>query len=330
MTRLAVRIALLALFLLGGLATVQEAGVRAQSPNGAGLVVRHGDGTLVYSYVEFAEEAISGEELLLRSGLEFVVAPFGGIGTAVCAINGEGCPAGDCFCESFSNPSVFWNYLAWAGSGWAIEARGPSARMLRDGDIDGWSWSGGEHGLPAITIDEIARITGFDRNPPTPAPAATPSATPTSPPVATEAQPPPPATSTLAPTEHPTATDTVVPTSTTSTSDNQAPTSTETFEASTVTSTATGPPTSTTAPTIRPAQTVAVQPPTATTEADRETATPGTGVVVVRPGGTPEPVPSAEADTSARRGIMMFGLFSAAAVAIGGGVFVFRRFGARS
>src|SRR5215207_6023946 len=61
----------------------------AERPNGAGLVVRHGDGTLLYVYVQFEEETISGIELLYRSGLELTVAPFGGLGEAVCRLNGE-------------------------------------------------------------------------------------------------------------------------------------------------------------------------------------------------------------------------------------------------
>ena len=77
--------------------------------NGAGVVVRHGDGRLVYAYVPFGEARISGLELLRRAGLD-VVSGNAGFGEGVCAINGEGCPADNCFCQSYGSPSVYWRY----------------------------------------------------------------------------------------------------------------------------------------------------------------------------------------------------------------------------
>ncbi len=106
--------------------------------------MRHGDGTLVYAYVEFDDETISGEDLLLRSGLDLIVTPFGGLGIGICAINGEGCPADNCYCQSYGNPAYFWNYFNYTGGQWVSQPRGPTARQLADGDIDGWSWTAGE------------------------------------------------------------------------------------------------------------------------------------------------------------------------------------------
>ncbi len=184
----------LALALLLALATLAGAGSRALAadrPNGAGLVIRFGDGRIVTAYVEFQEPAISGIELLQRAGIPITVAPFGGLGLAVCAIGGEGCPAEDCFCQAKQQPARFWHYYGLTRDGrWVLHAVGASSRVVRDGDVDGWSWTTGESGLPAITIDDIARAHGVERAP-APLPAA-PTPTPTS------APPPPPAPPTAA------------------------------------------------------------------------------------------------------------------------------------
>src|SRR5688500_15644256 len=51
---------------------------------------------------------ISGLALLEQSDLDVVKADFSW-GTAVCSIEGVGCPAEDCFCSE----NTFWNYLSW-------------------------------------------------------------------------------------------------------------------------------------------------------------------------------------------------------------------------
>lgn len=182
---------LLALVTLAG---ASSSPLAAERPNGAGLVIRFGDGRIVTAYVEFDEPAITGIELLERSGIPVTVAQFGGLGLAVCAIAGEGCPAEDCFCQAKRQPAFFWHYYGLTPEGrWVLHPVGASSRLVRDGDVDGWSWTAGESGLPAITIDEIARAHGVERNPPpalTPTPTlAPPPPTPTPPP--TIALPPP-------------------------------------------------------------------------------------------------------------------------------------------
>lgn len=143
----------LAVALLGG-------SVAAAEENSAGIVVRHGDGTLVYVWVSFDEESITSEELLTRSGLEAVVTPFGGLGTAVCSLDGEGCPSSNCFCKSFSSPAFFWHFYTLRDGAWVAELNGSTSREVRDGDIDGWSWTADESELPSVTLDEIAALNG--------------------------------------------------------------------------------------------------------------------------------------------------------------------------
>lgn len=145
-------------------------GGAAAGEHSAGIVVRHGDGTLVYVWVSFDEDSITSEELLTRSGLEAVVTPFGGLGTAVCSLDGEGCPSSDCFCKSYSSPAFFWHFYTLSDGTWVEELGGASSREVRDGDIDGWSWTAAEPGLPVVTLDEIAALNGVRE-----APAASPT-----------------------------------------------------------------------------------------------------------------------------------------------------------
>ncbi len=130
-------------------------------PHRAGLVVRHGDGRLTYAYVAFREEEISGIELLRRSGLPLVTVGFGGLGEAVCALEGEGCSTGECrknLCQG-APEEPFWQpcYQTTPGA-WQVWRLGASSAKIRDGDVYGWSWGGCEAGLPATTIADVARL----------------------------------------------------------------------------------------------------------------------------------------------------------------------------
>jgi hypothetical protein len=136
--------------------------VTASEPSTAGLVVQYGDGTRVYALVQFSEESLSSEELLIRTGLDVVVAPFGGMGAAVCSIDGEGCPSSRCWCQSYSNPSYFWHFYALRDGRWVEQLQGASARQISDGDVDGWLWAAGDTSLPSVTLAEIAAANGVN------------------------------------------------------------------------------------------------------------------------------------------------------------------------
>jgi hypothetical protein len=146
----------------------------------AGLVVRHGDGRIVYAYVAFSEETISGVELLRRSGVSLVTVGFGGLGEGVCTIDGEGCPAGDCrkrVCQGSGEDAPFWQYFRQRSPGdWVSLSLGASATKVHDGDVDGWSWTGHDPALPPLTIDDVARFAGV---PASPSPVADTAANPT-------------------------------------------------------------------------------------------------------------------------------------------------------
>ena len=140
------------------------AGLAAEPLHYAGVVVYHGDGRTTYALVAFPEETISGVELLRRSGVDLVTVSFGGLGEGVCQIDGEGCQPGECrrrLCQTGDPNSPFWHYVRQTAPGeWSVASLGASATKVRDGDIDGWVWASTVPPLPALTIDELARLAG--------------------------------------------------------------------------------------------------------------------------------------------------------------------------
>ena len=158
------RIAVLGLTLIAALV----APIRAQQPDlhRVGLVVVHGDGSVVSACVAFSEESISGAELLRRSGLGITLDAYGGLGYGVCAIGGEGCPAGqDCFCQCQGTPCAYWVYSHRRPDGsWAISGVGASGWQMHDGDVDGWVWGDGSTAPPFVTFEQVCPP---DTSPPT-------------------------------------------------------------------------------------------------------------------------------------------------------------------
>ena len=183
------RRATLALMLLLVLAGFPVSGSAAPTArlNAAGLVIRHGDGSVLYFYVQFSESEITGTQLLERAGVSIDVTPYPGIGQAVCRIDGEGCPSSNCFCKSYANPSVYWRYHKLSQDGtWVTLPYGPDQRTIHDGDVDGWSWSARDNDLPAVSLSRIAGINGVSLAA-TPSPPGLSTAPPASP--ATLSQP---------------------------------------------------------------------------------------------------------------------------------------------
>jgi hypothetical protein len=148
--------------------------------NGAGLVIKHGDGRVLYFYVQFSESQITGEQLIERAGVQLDITPYAGLGGGVCMIDHEGCPSSNCFCKSFAVPSVYWRYHSLNADGkWVYRATGPAQRKVHDGDVDGWSWSSDDGDLPSTSIDAIAKLNGISRAPASATSVATPIPSPT-------------------------------------------------------------------------------------------------------------------------------------------------------
>lgn len=136
--------------------------VHAQEPNRAGVVVQHGDGEIATACVEFEEPALSGLELLRRSGLDMIYEATAGL--TVCSIDGEGCqyPNEDCFCECMGDgPCTYWSYwhLDAETGQWTYSQLGADAYEVKPGTVDGWRWGAGTPGNapepPQVTFAEI-------------------------------------------------------------------------------------------------------------------------------------------------------------------------------
>lgn len=109
-----------------------------------GLVVRHSDGRVETACVPYSGD-VTGEDVLLQSGLEVRMDMANALGSLVCSIDGEGCafPEESCLCEC-DQPGAcgYWAYFGWdaARNSWIYNALGARARRLTDGDLDAWVW----------------------------------------------------------------------------------------------------------------------------------------------------------------------------------------------
>lgn len=104
--------------------------------------------------VRFAEDFLTGQELLIRARTDPVFRQFSGLGAAVCALCGVGCPADDsCLTCGGDN---YWTYsrAPKGTSSFRLSGGGASSTKVYDGDVEGWSWSNGL--LPAYSsVDQV-------------------------------------------------------------------------------------------------------------------------------------------------------------------------------
>jgi hypothetical protein len=162
-----IRLALIALLVLAAVGTSLP-GTHAQQANRVGLVVRHGNGSTITRCVEFSESEITGYEVLTRSGLDVVTGSYAGMGMSVCALDGEGCSASNCFCEcQGSGTCVYWAYYHLEGDSWQYSGLGATTHKVHDGDVEGWAWGegsimGGGAEPPVMSFDEICAPPATD------------------------------------------------------------------------------------------------------------------------------------------------------------------------
>lgn len=151
----ALLVSLALLIILPGLALAGEAAV----------VVRHGDGSTTFALVSFPEEEITSFELLDRSTLSLTTVAFGGLGEAVCTLDGEGCPVSDCqrrLCQTGDPESPFWQFFRPGADGFLVsQPLGASASRVSDGGVDVWSWTGSEANVPPMALSDIAAKLGI-------------------------------------------------------------------------------------------------------------------------------------------------------------------------
>ena len=105
---------------------------------GADLVVRLNEGQAITRHVTF-DGSLSGLALLERSGLRVTTS-----NGAVCAIEGVGCAAADCFCQCRGTGSCqYWAYWRWTGAGWTMSSQGAGQTTVAPDSLEGWRWGDG-------------------------------------------------------------------------------------------------------------------------------------------------------------------------------------------
>ncbi len=118
-------------------ATVQQE-YTATLPS-ATLVVQLDDRRSLVRRVPFSSTT-SGLALLEATGLAVAVAE-SNFGAVVCAIQGTGCPAEECFCDD----RQYWNYNFWTENGWQPYAVGAASSVIQAaGAVEGWRWGAAE------------------------------------------------------------------------------------------------------------------------------------------------------------------------------------------
>jgi hypothetical protein len=317
-----ITLAILAFGLLAPAAQAESAGRTA-------LIVVHGDGHMISKCIAFDETEISSYDALQRSGLSVRFSGYGGLGAAVCAIDGEGCPREDqqCFCQCLGTPCLYWTFWLWRDGHWAFAQRGASNVPVHDGDLQAWFWSDGQEPPPAVLFEQVCPPPPTETPLPTstPVPTDTPRPTETMAPNATPVPMPVPTDTAVPP---PLPTDTVLPTE--SPSDTPVPT----LEA-----TATALPMRTAAPTVTPARTATrtpvtaielasptVQPTSPPTGAQAATAT-STASPMPKPISTATPLssPTATPPTSGTPAPAQYGAFALLAAVLLGAFWILRR-----
>ncbi len=125
-----------------GAATPAHARPHQAADHRAAVIIDTGAGVKKIC-IHFVEASISGLEALQRANATPVVQTFGGIGGAVCALCGRGCPAGNT-CLTCGAPNYWAYFRAPAGaSGFAYSRAGANSTTVHDGDVEGWRWGTG-------------------------------------------------------------------------------------------------------------------------------------------------------------------------------------------
>ena len=140
------------------LVLMQSALVSASAPNQvheADVVVDLSDGRVMVRHITFTEP-ITGLTALQLTGLDLTIADTA-YGPALCAIEGVGCPADNCFCDA----NLFWNYLHWDGA-WASSMEGLGTYNLPlDGAVEGYVWGPWGATPPEVTPEILAAQAGL-------------------------------------------------------------------------------------------------------------------------------------------------------------------------
>jgi hypothetical protein len=156
------------------------------STHRAALVIEHGASwggpRVLWKCVEFAQATISGLALLelagVNSGQPPQVYDWGGGAVTVCQINGEPRQVPDRCFGPVSGPN--WSDWRATPAGWVPRNSGSAGYSVSDGDVEGWTYTGGFGSRPpSVTFSQVCPPTA----PPAPAVKATRQPGPTGQPV---------------------------------------------------------------------------------------------------------------------------------------------------
>jgi hypothetical protein len=164
---------------------------------------------VLWKCVEFTQDAISGLALLelagMNSGQPPQVYDWGGGAYTVCQVDHEPVSVPDrCFGPT-SGPN--WADWSMAGGGWHARASGAGGYSVRDGDVEGWTYTTGFGSPPpGVLFSQVCPAAVSSPRPTQRGTAATvsPRATPTAAAVAPPTPSPPASLDALAPTPTPT------------------------------------------------------------------------------------------------------------------------------
>jgi hypothetical protein len=149
---------------------------QAAGANHVGIVVEHGDGSVIRRCVSFTTPTITALNVLHGSGIQYSTSGFsGGLGDAVCQIDNEPAQYTSCLPASGS----YWVFFVLSPTGgWTTAPQGVSNESVSNGGDIGFRYD---------------PLTGADPQPVSPAgtcPVSTPTPTPTATPTASAAPTP--------------------------------------------------------------------------------------------------------------------------------------------
>ena len=107
--------------------------LQAQEPDTGYIVVQFDERQTIVRQISF-QAPISGFAALQRAGLN-ISTTVTGFGPGVCAIEGVGDSAANCFSTGF------WAYSFWDGTQWQAYPVGAGDSVVPDGRIELWAWS---------------------------------------------------------------------------------------------------------------------------------------------------------------------------------------------
>jgi len=125
-----------------------------------GIVVQYDDSVYETACVDFSGDATAEDALGMAFGLDIYDDPTYGAG--LCGINGIGCGADDCWCDS----SKYWGFYYKGSGGWRYSGVGigylddGDYRIVQDGGVIGFRWGAYGSGIADKSFDEICVAPG--------------------------------------------------------------------------------------------------------------------------------------------------------------------------